>query len=121
MVVVYSESKKRWTPPGGGVESVETIQETAVREIKEETNMRVIKRSIIGYQDVMEPTGVITQVRSVCLVEPYGDFVSDPDDGEITEIKLIDPKEYKHYFNWMDIGDHLTKRAIAVKARIELE
>lgn len=39
LVVVYSDSKGYWTPPGGGVESGESAREAVVREVKEETNM----------------------------------------------------------------------------------
>ena len=73
--------------------------------------MRGIKEELIGYQDIFEPNGINTQIRSVCLVEPVGDFVSDPD-GDITEIKLIDPKDYKKYFDWGVVGDRLMERVL---------
>lgn len=98
MVIVYSKSKGTWTPPGGAVEKGETAEEATIREVKEETNMKVLKHQFIGFQEISEPHRITTQTRSICIVEPYGDFVSDPDDGEITEIKLIDPKDYKEYF-----------------------
>ncbi len=49
-------------------------------------------------------------------MEPSGDFKEDPD-GEITEIKLINPKDYKQYFDWGEIGDHLIKRALEIKEK----
>ena len=55
LVVVYAENKKYWTPPGGGIESGESYEEAVVREVKEETNMRVLSQKLIGYQDVYEP------------------------------------------------------------------
>jgi ADP-ribose pyrophosphatase YjhB (NUDIX family) len=113
-VVVYAASKGYWTPAGGGVEAGETPEEAIIREVKEETNMKVLKQAFLGYQDIFEPNGIITQTRSVCIVEPYGDFLSDPD-GDITEIKLIDPSEYKKYFDWCVIGDHLMERALKLK------
>ena len=45
------------------------------------------------------------------MVEPMGDFVTDPD-GDITEIKLINPEDYKKYFGWGEIGDRIMARAI---------
>ena len=57
---------------------------------------------------------MIRQVRMFCIVEPYGDFVSDPD-GDVTEIKLIDPKDYKQYFDWGEIGDRIVERAVEMK------
>jgi 8-oxo-dGTP diphosphatase len=116
LVVVYSEKKGYWTPPGGGVEPGETIEEAVVREVLEETNMRVLKQRLIGYQDISESTRALRQTRSVCIVEPIGPFVADGDaEGDVTEIKLIDPKDIKQYFDWGDIGDHILARALKLK------
>ncbi len=82
--------------------------------------MKVLKQRFIGCQDIAEPRGVVSQTRSVCIVEPYGPFISDPD-GEVTKIELIDPKNYKEYFDWGEIGDHIMRRALALKAQMDLE
>jgi hypothetical protein len=58
------------------------------------------------------------EIKSTCIVEPYGDFVSDPD-GDITEIKLIDPKDYGQYVKWGEIGDYIVKRALELKEKIK--
>ena len=120
LVVVYAASKGYWTPPGGGVEDGETARDAVRREVKEETNMQVLRQRFIGYQDITEPKGTISQTRSVCIVEPYGDFTIDPD-GEITEMKLIDPKEYKKYFDWGEIGDRIMQRALELRAQMQAE
>lgn len=120
LVVVYADKKGIWTPPGGGVEAGETVEAAVVREVLEETNMKVLAQCLIGYQDVDKPTGVYTQTRSVCLVEPLGSFVSDPD-GEVTEIALINPKDYKTYFDWGEIGDHIMVRALELKMKLVRE
>jgi len=114
LIVVYADSKGHWGPPGGHIEKGESYEEAVIREVLEETNMRVLKQELIGYQDVYEkePKQIIRQTRSFCLVEPVGDFVSDPD-GEITEIKLIDPKDYKKYFDWGEIGNRIMEQAIS--------
>lgn len=120
LVVVYAEKKGYWTPPGGKVEKNEDLESAVIREVKEETNMKVLCQRFIGYQDISEPQDLVSQTRSVCIVEPYGDFVSDPD-GDITEIKLIDLKDYKKYFDWGEIGDHIMKRALQIKDKMELK
>ncbi len=120
LVLVYSDDKGYWTPPGGGVEEGEAVRTAVQREVKEETNMNVLKQRFIGCQDIIEPKGVVSQTRSVCIVEPYGPFVSDPD-GEVTKIELIDPKDYKKYFDWGEIGDHIMQRALELKAQMDLE
>jgi|SRR3989344_2276126 len=120
LVLVYAESKGYWTPPGGGVEEGETARDAVRREIKEETNMNVLKQRFIGYQDISDSKGIVSQTRSVCIVEPYGDFTVDPD-GEVTEIKLIDPQGYKKYFDWGVIGDRLMQRALEIKTQMQSE
>jgi len=119
MVIVFEEKKKHWTPPGGGIERGETYEQAVIREVKEESNMKVLHQQYIGYQDVSDVSGkkLERQVRSFCIVEPYGDFMSDPD-HDITAIKLIDPKDYKQYFDWLKIGDRIMELAIEMRGKI---
>ncbi len=116
MVLVH-HPKSGWMPPGGGIERNENYIEATLREVKEETNMKVTYLKTIGFQDTYEPGKVVRQVRNFCLVEPCGDFTSDPD-GEIMEIKLIRPEDYKQYFDWGEIGDRIMTQALKYKSKI---
>src|SRR3989338_8664388 len=118
MVVVYSNEKGYWAPPGGGIEKGETIEKAVIREVKEETNMEVLYQGLIGYQDIFEPGHIVRQTRSFCIVKPCGPFIADPD-GDVTEIKLIDPEDYMHYFDWGEIGERIMKQAIDLKSRYD--
>lgn len=118
LVLVYSEAKGRWTPPSGAVEKGESASQAVIREVKEESNMRVVEQRFIGCQDIAEPQGVVSQTRSMCIVEPYGPFVSDPD-GDITKIMLIDPADYKKYFDWGEIGERIIQRAGELKEKLK--
>lgn len=109
LVIVYTTDN--WMPPGGGIEAGETYEQAVIREVKEETNMRVLHQELIGYQDVYESNRIIRQTRSFCVVEPLGDFISDPA-GDVTEIKLIDPEDYKKYFDWGKIGERIVSKAV---------
>ena len=100
-----------WTPIGGHVEAGESYEEAAIREVQEESNMKALTLEFIGVQDVYEAGGICRQARFFCVAEPYGPFVSDPD-GDIVEIKLIDPVDYKKYFDWKIVGEHLMNRVI---------
>lgn len=113
LLIVSNGKKDHWTPPGGSIESGETYQEALVREMKEEANMKVIYQKYVGYQvfTALEDGKVVKQARSFCVVEPYGKFISDPD-GDIQEIKLIDPKDYKQYFDWGIVGDEVMRKAL---------
>lgn len=116
MVIVYNPRKGVWSPPGGNVEAGETVIQAVGREVKEETNMKVLEQKIIAVQDVYEPTGVKSKAQFFCLVKPYGPFVSDPDEG-ITKVELIDPKDYKKYFDWGDGGEYVIKKALILLNR----
>jgi 8-oxo-dGTP diphosphatase len=118
-LVIVGHGNDEWTPPGGGIEKGETYEEASIREIKEESNMKVLHQECIGYQDIETPgeNRVQRQFRMFCIVEPYGDFESDPD-GDISEIKLIDPINYKEYIKWGEIGDRLMERAMEMKKNI---
>lgn len=113
LVIVYAKEKRKWSPAGGGVEEGESVEYAVEREVHEETNMKVLKQQVIGYIEVFEPNKISVQTRSICIVEPYGPFISDPD-GDITEIKLIDPKDYKQYFDWGEIGDYIMQRTLEI-------
>src|ERR1035437_7275559 len=118
MVLVH-HPKSGWMPPGGGIEPGESYENAVIREVKEETNMRVIYQKLIGFQDIKASDKVIRQTRSFCVVEPYGNFVSDPD-NEITEIQLIDPAGYKRYFDWGEIGDRIMDQALKLKVDFDV-
>jgi len=113
-LVLVKHPKSGWMPPGGAIEAGETYEEALIREVKEETNMKVIFQKLIGFQDIYEQERIVRQTRSFCIVESYGDFLSDPD-GEIMEIKLVSPEEYKNYFDWGDIGDRIMDQALMYK------
>lgn len=110
-LILVNDGSGAWTPIGGHVEAGESYEVAAIREAQEESNMKVLTLEFIGVQDVHEESGICRQARFFCITEPYGPFVSDPD-GDIVEIKLIDPADYKKYFDWKIVGEHLMSRVI---------
>ena len=116
LVLVYAQKRNSWEMPGGGREEGETFEECITREIKEESNMKVLTLVPLGYETYTNTvTNEINYVlRYAAVVEPYGPFESDPADNEITEIKLIDPKDYKQYFNWQERSDAIMNKALKV-------
>lgn len=115
-MVLVKHNKSGWVPPGGHIEPGESIEDAVLREVMEESNMKVVYQELIGFLDIYEPDRIVRQTRSFCVVEPYGDFEKDGDtEGDITEIKLIDPKDYKQYFDWGEIGERIIERALEFK------
>ncbi len=106
---------------GGSVESDENPNDTLIREIKEESNMKVIDYKLIGYQKVIDTRGIqkpFYQLRYYAVVESCGPFVSDPA-GKVTEIIKCDRDNYKKYFDWGEIGDFIIKKAFEIKNKNE--
>lgn len=114
--IIVNNIKKpgSYTPVGGSVESGEHPDQALIREVKEESNMKVLKYLSIGYQKTtpqIEGGIPFYQLRYVCIVEPYGPFISDPA-GKVTEIIFVSPETYTTYFNWGEVSDRLVKRAV---------
>ncbi len=114
MVIVHQGIKDTWGLVGGTVEAGETLEETLIREIQEESNMKVLEMRPIGYQKVINLEGGeedFYQTRWFTRVEPYGPFEGDPDE-KIDKITLVDPQEYKKYFDWGEIGDAIVEKGV---------
>lgn len=116
MVIGFGGRKHEWGLIGGTIEPGETFEQTLKREIQEESNMEVLSAIPIGYQKGIDTRdgSFVYQLRYACSVRPFGPFISDPA-GSITEIKLIDPQDFKKYFDWGKIGDRILERAIELK------
>lgn len=114
-LVIVRDKNNTWGFPGGAIEKEETLEEATIREVKEESNMKVLHQEYIGYQILKFESGkTILHASSFCIVEPSGDFVSDPD-GDIVEIKLIDPQDFKQYIDWASTVDRIMERAMEMK------
>lgn len=119
IVIGFGGKKNAWGLIGGTIEQGEKFEETLVREIQEESNMEVISYLPIGYQRVIDARNdtCIYQLRYVCKVKPHGPFTVDPAGG-VTEIKLINPRDYKQYFDWGKIGERIIERALELKEKL---
>lgn len=121
IVIVHNGKKDTWGLVGGSVEEGETPEETLIREVQEESNMKVISCKPIGYQKVTDTRGIqkpFYQLRYFAIIEPYGPFESDPD-LTIDKIAEIDPMDHKKYFDWLEIGDKIIERGVEFKKQIK--
>lgn len=113
-----------WGYLGGHPKKGESLEQTLRREIREESNMDLLRFQPIGYQIVCGFEGEKEfQLRYCCIVEPIGEFTHDPDlsaTGGIDAIQLIDPAAYRNYVEWGDIGDRLIERALTLFPALSL-
>ncbi len=119
MVIGHNSKKDTWNLVGGTIEKGETPEEALIREIQEESNMKVISYKPIGYQKVTEEgkEKYGYQLRYLCIVEPFGPFITDPA-GTVDKIELIDPKDYKNYFYWGNRSDMIVEKAVRLKSEL---
>jgi len=88
-----------WTIPGGTMKPGETIAETAIREVKEETGIDVEVASLVGIysnpQHVVEYSdGEVRQQFSVCFAcRPVGGELATSD--ETSEVGYFSPDELR--------------------------
>lgn len=115
VVLGWHEGKhNHWSLVGGTIEPGEFIDSALIREVQEESNMKVLWHKPIGYQQVTTADGkVFFQLRSYCEVEPIGDFVSDPA-GIVTRITYIEPNDFKNFVDWGEIGNRIIERAVEI-------
>ena len=120
LVLGWGGKKQQGGLRGGTVEPGETLEETLRRELIEEANLDIIFHQPLGVQKVISPDSSFDfQLRSVCIVEPRGKFISDPD-GSIKKIAFVNPEKYKDYFDWGEIGERMMKRALVLLPTLKL-
>ncbi len=115
----FGKAEDTWGFVGGRVDPGETLEQTLRREVQEESNMEIISFLPLGYQKVIKSDGSFSyQLRYACKVKPFGPFVSDPANGVIKEIKLIDPAQHKEYIHWGKIGERLVERGLELLPKL---
>ena len=87
-------SEAIWALPGGRVEAGEAIEQTVVREVKEETELDVeVFRKIGEYREKGFKDGVEYDYSLACfLVRPIGGELRRQE-SEVEEMKLVSLKE----------------------------
>lgn len=109
-IVIYPDSSDNL--PGGKTEPGEELEQTMMREVEEETNMRVLSWEPLGYQVcTRRETGQVSyEFRAYAKLEKIGEFINDPG-GNILGHKLIDLEQINKYINYGAVGDRLISSA----------
>lgn len=97
LLLVHRSDNDLWSIPGGTMEVGESIADTVVREVKEETGLDVQPRTITGIYSnpshvVAYPDGEVRQQFSVCfLCQLLGGELRTSD--ESLEVRFVAPTE----------------------------
>jgi len=96
-----------WSLPKGHVEAGETVEQTAVREVQEETGIRgsiVGKLGSIDFWFVAEGRRVHKTVHHFLLLadDPTGGLVLSDEDVEVSEVAWVPLAEVAHRLAYAD-------------------
>ncbi|MBN2421152.1 NUDIX hydrolase [Candidatus Woesearchaeota archaeon] len=107
----YSSGKTIFLLPGGGVEDYETIEDAAIREVKEETNLDIELVHFITYNQYLHKE----RGKDVLEVIFLGKII-----GGEKETHLNDPSKGKHIFGieWVTY-EELCKKEFHPKKALE--
>lgn len=101
-----NEPGKRWNIPGGHPETDETPEQTLLREVYEETTVRIGKNAMIGYQEVVEEQRpIIYQLRFAAMIERIDPPQIDPAKGTIHERLFVDPSAVMNFITYPQYKD----------------
>jgi 8-oxo-dGTP pyrophosphatase MutT (NUDIX family) len=95
LLVHEDYGKRRWGLPGGRHEPGESIEETAIREAKEETNLDVELGELIGEYQMVSAGGEKLLDVSIFAATILGGELR-PQPGEIDDIGWFDPGKLPH-------------------------
>ena len=124
-VVFYDDAKDNL--PGGHVESEESLEQTLLREIKEELNCEVIEWWPIGYQVLTNTSSESAyegseekayQFRVFAKLKKLGEWRPDIG-GSVKGYKLVDLEELNYYIKYGNVGERMIE--IATKIKLENE
>lgn len=120
MLLVHHPEWDIWSLPGGTRDEGESIEETLKREIKEETNCRVVDYRPIAVQKIISPTTSkhYYRLQYLCNVVPLGGFDKDPA-GNINKITWIEPDKFEEYIENKEFKRVVIRRALEVLKNYE--
>ncbi len=119
LLLIHKLDNDFWALPGGAMELGESVADAAVREVAEETGIKVEIAGLVGiYTDpghVMAYDGEVRQEFSVCFHARAIDGEPRQDDTETKAVKWVEPAEVDqlrvHESMRLRIADALAGRA----------
>lgn len=106
-VLLQKHPTRPWNIPGGKPEPGETYEQALIREVYEETNVRVDQPRLFGYQEVwVEGKIKCYQLRYIARVTAIDERQPDPDEGVMRErlfVPLAEATQYIPYPQYAEI------------------
>ncbi|MFK8849402.1 NUDIX hydrolase [Streptomyces sp. Ac-502] len=97
LLLIHKTDNGLWALPGGGHDAGESISQTVVREVEEETGIKVVVLSIVGIytdpQHVMKyDDGEVRQQFSICFrARPVGGALRTSEESK--EVRWVSPTD----------------------------
>ena len=110
LVLIYNSKRDIWGFPGGTIEQGESLKEALLREILEETELRLVSSEYLGYSYINANKNEL-QVFFYVEAEKIKDGFVDPDES-VTKNEYIDPTETSQYIDWGQVGESLISKAL---------
>ena len=98
ILLVKREDFAIWALPGGGIESGESIAQAAVREVCEETGLRVKLTRLVGLYS--QPLWLDGGSHTILLAAHVIGGEMRPQVGEVLEVGFFDPKQLPSPMAW---------------------
>jgi ADP-ribose pyrophosphatase YjhB (NUDIX family) len=96
-----------WNIPGGKPEVGETVEETLVREVREESNVEITHFEPLGVMMIIYPNNpnkkegeIFYQLRFIAKIEKINTQIPDPAGGKIRKRMFVEPEKCIEYVNW---------------------
>lgn len=126
ILVARKSGKSHWAIPGGHPEGTETIQETLIREMIEEADVKIKNIHVVGVQQVDFPNNprldegeLFFQARCVCEVDELLPQTPDPDGGHLWERMFVPQEKVTEYVEWGVTGDAMFNDAIKLYKKLK--
>lgn len=114
-MIIVSKDGKEWQLPGGKPDRAESLVQTGVREVREETGFNIQKHAdqlkLFGYYDLKVSATHILQVRMLLKIARIPVVLSPqepPDEDAIRFAKTVNISKVHEYIPWMTRSEELS-------------